>query len=329
MEKINIYFLKRNGKYFLSSESKDKIRNKKGVYIFYIEDGSVYIGQSTNLLDRMMAHKSSINTQKGKNYNSLKFYKHICENNFCFYLSVLIFPNDVDRRVLQNKEKELVISFKKYSKFSVLNETEGGNTVSDKVKVDITLYETKPVTNSYFIKMCKNKNLDPSLYERIDSGLKISGGRKLFYFKSSTETNDIKVDRGYNCKNPNSKPMEYYETNPFQIYNFKQICKRRCWNFEHFKIDFAYKKHGVNYFIAKYIGEDNSHKFQGMTYKIAESKYKSVVQMDLQENMICIYKSIIDAHNQTGINYNGISRCCSGKQKTCGGFIWRYHGRKN
>lgn len=37
------------------------------------------------------------------------------------------------------------------------------------------------------------------------------------------------------------------------------------------------------------------------------------------------YDSIIEASRQTGANATHISLCAKGKQKTCGGFIWRYY----
>lgn len=51
MEKIRLYFLKNNkNKYIIPKDIKDKIIGKKGVYIFYTSDDSVYIGQSMNIL---------------------------------------------------------------------------------------------------------------------------------------------------------------------------------------------------------------------------------------------------------------------------------------
>lgn len=55
MEKIRLYFLKNNkNKYIIPKDIKDKIIGKKGVYIFYTSDDSVYIGQSMNIFNRIL-----------------------------------------------------------------------------------------------------------------------------------------------------------------------------------------------------------------------------------------------------------------------------------
>jgi len=51
---------------------------------------------------------------------------------------------------------------------------------------------------------------------------------------------------------------------------------------------------------------------------------RSVVQLDLNNNVIAIYETGMEAYLKTGILNNCISRCCSGKRKTSGGFKWMY-----
>jgi group I intron endonuclease len=48
-----------------------------------------------------------------------------------------------------------------------------------------------------------------------------------------------------------------------------------------------------------------------------------VLQYDLNENLICLHESIIDAGKNTNINKKCISKCINGKVKTSGGFIWK------
>jgi group I intron endonuclease len=61
-----------------------------------------------------------------------------------------------------------------------------------------------------------------------------------------------------------------------------------------------------------------------------ENKYtsshcmKKVEQYDLENNLVCIYCSIKEASNRTKINESSISGVCRGKQKTAGGYIWKY-----
>lgn len=51
---------------------------------------------------------------------------------------------------------------------------------------------------------------------------------------------------------------------------------------------------------------------------------KQVIQYSLNGEFIAEYSSILDAQDKTGACYSSISRCCSGIQKTAGGFVWKY-----
>lgn len=51
---------------------------------------------------------------------------------------------------------------------------------------------------------------------------------------------------------------------------------------------------------------------------------KSICQYDNDENIIGVFSSMLEASLITGIGQANISGCCNGKQKTAGGYIWRY-----
>ena len=53
-------------------------------------------------------------------------------------------------------------------------------------------------------------------------------------------------------------------------------------------------------------------------------KSKAVVQYDLQGNLIAEFEGLRDAERQSGIWNQSIAACCKGKQKTAGGYIFRY-----
>ena len=58
--------------------------------------------------------------------------------------------------------------------------------------------------------------------------------------------------------------------------------------------------------------------------KVGKAHEKPVLQYDKNMNFIKEFKSIKQAMNETGVNNSSIGNCCSGKLKTCGGFIWRF-----
>lgn len=53
---------------------------------------------------------------------------------------------------------------------------------------------------------------------------------------------------------------------------------------------------------------------------------KPVRQFDIDMNLLHEWKSQSDAMRATGIDSSGIAKCCKGKLKKAGGYIWRYAG---
>ena len=52
---------------------------------------------------------------------------------------------------------------------------------------------------------------------------------------------------------------------------------------------------------------------------------KSIVQYSLNNEFVCLFSSITEAEMATGVDKGSISACCRGKNKTAGGFIWKYY----
>ena len=51
---------------------------------------------------------------------------------------------------------------------------------------------------------------------------------------------------------------------------------------------------------------------------------KSVLQFDKEMNLIGEYLSIRDAERRTKVVRSNIIKCCNGKVKSAGGYIWKY-----
>lgn len=56
---------------------------------------------------------------------------------------------------------------------------------------------------------------------------------------------------------------------------------------------------------------------------------KPILQCDKLMNIIAEYESLSEASRQTNIGFRNISTVCSGKNKTAGGYIWKYKELKN
>ena len=59
-------------------------------------------------------------------------------------------------------------------------------------------------------------------------------------------------------------------------------------------------------------------------FKKESHRNKSVSQYDLDNKLIYTFKSAADAHKITGVKRTKISHCANGRQKTAGGFIWKF-----
>lgn len=63
--------------------------------------------------------------------------------------------------------------------------------------------------------------------------------------------------------------------------------------------------------------------------KISESKYKPVLQYDLNGHYLNRFNSIKEASEILHIGHNNISSVCNGKdKKSTGSYIWRFESKK-
>lgn len=74
---------------------------------------------------------------------------------------------------------------------------------------------------------------------------------------------------------------------------------------------------------------DDCNEAKHVVYKKSGRAYKSVNQYDTDMNLIKTWNSITEAENKTNINRSNIIAVCNNKQKTAGGFIWRYNNDSN
>ena len=60
-------------------------------------------------------------------------------------------------------------------------------------------------------------------------------------------------------------------------------------------------------------------------YRCSKHSFKKVCQIDMiTKEIIKTYDSMKDAEKETNIKYQGISKCCRKKQKSAGGYLWKY-----
>lgn len=67
-----------------------------------------------------------------------------------------------------------------------------------------------------------------------------------------------------------------------------------------------------------------TYKYNSSYGKNATQRNQRIIQYDLQGNALKIWESMKEACEELGILHQGISACCRGKKKTCGGYAWTY-----
>ena len=73
------------------------------------------------------------------------------------------------------------------------------------------------------------------------------------------------------------------------------------------------------------IAHKNKPKSKETKHKMSLKKIKSIIQYDLNGNLIKEWNSIIEAKSWLG--KGDIQSCVLGKSKTSGGFIWKYKNK--
>lgn len=71
-------------------------------------------------------------------------------------------------------------------------------------------------------------------------------------------------------------------------------------------------------------GKDNFEFLIKVTVNSKNHYCKHIFMFDLNNNFIKEFASIKEASVETGILDSSLIRCCQNKQKTAGGYIWRY-----
>lgn len=78
----------------------------------------------------------------------------------------------------------------------------------------------------------------------------------------------------------------------------------------------------------KIVSEEARAKIRNYQLSNASSKYVSVLQYDLDNNLLNKFNSITEAAKSINKDTSHIVSCCKGNRKTAYGFIWRYEGKE-
>lgn len=170
--------------------------------------------------------------------------------------------------------------------------------------------------------MSYNKEIE--MYEGYIYKITNSINNKLYIGQTITTIQERWSNHKSDARTNHNHTVLYRAMNKYGIENFNiiEICKV-------FNVDKTELKNILNSLEIYYIKLYNSTN-RDFGYNITsggnnvDHMMKKVKQYDLYGNLIKIWDSMSEAADYYGTDRGLISSCCSGKIKTCVGFIWRY-----
>lgn len=303
--------------------------NLAGIYIIKNNvNGKCYIGQSVNLRSRIKDHIRNAKDLK----IDLPIYRAIKKHGFHnFTIDVIesftrdpIMPNDELIRILDQKEIYYIEKYKAY--------TEGYNCT---VGGDYGVLGLKMAEE-------QRKKVSQNTKELVAKG--VFGKRVYMYnfiekyyitaWTIKDAENITKLSRGNISKLCNNCYIRPYCKNFIAAFSNEELenKKKEC-------VKYLEDINNRNTNIRRANGtfyKGNSNWYKGMTSlnkgksmsseqknKIRESNIKYLVyQYDLDGNLIAIHNSIRDSSVAVNADYNSIRKACSGKARTCKGYVW-------
>jgi len=180
--------------------------------------------------------------------------------------------------------------------------------------IGYTHTETWKLNFSKKVKGKKKKPLSKEAKEKISNKLKgrnINNGHKIIQYDLSGNIINSYLSVNQAVKETNIKAIDMHLTNPEKYRTVGGFI-------------WMYKDKPNNYSLEERIKLANSRKKLPDSHSklISEKIKKNIIQCDKNNNLIQEWSSIKEARIK--LNINSISNCLSGKQKTAGGYIWKY-----
>lgn len=289
-------------------------------------NGRIYIGQSIDIYKRWKAHKH----KKYSGDNDCAIYKAFHKyglDNFSFNIVEECDPENLDDREIYYIEK--------YNSYlGGYNMTRGGNGLGFPLSEEIRRKTSRSKGGEEIIQLSLNGDYISEYFSiseveraldipheniiKVLNGQYKSAGGYVFVKKSLYSSN-----KSYVCKRDKDiRPVKQYTLDGIFVREYEnQII--------------ASDATGIcNVTISAVCRGDNIHKtaggyqwvFSGDEYRIRKiiPHERSVLQFDKNNNFIREYERVRDAAKSIGVTDGCIIGCCSGIQKTSGGYIWKY-----
>lgn len=202
------------------------------------------------------------------------------------------------------------------------------NTLKQRLKSHLS--ENSKTHKCFWIKKLKQKNLKPiiDIIEENISSYDDACLREIYYIEFYGKTCDLTNSASGGNKNKKMSPETCKKMSDAQIARFKihkrvllESTKKKLSKSTKLRMKDPKEREKLRISNKKY--EDSKTPEQKLNDILTQSN-KYVIQYDKSMNFINEYPSIREAVRQTGIDRSNISKCCKGKVKSAGGFIWKY-----
>jgi len=285
-----------------------------GIYKITNPKSKIYIGQSTNVHERWLSYMRLNCKPQPKLYKSFKKYgcsSHIFE-------------------IIEECEFDLLNERERYwqDHYDVLNRKEGLNCILTKTEVK------KPIVSDHTKNKIK-KTLKKFNEEKVNFIYQYNlSGECIKIWKNYNELqNSTEYNRGYISRCCNGRTDKAYEF----IWSYKEkVFSNEFLNKVSLTKSDKLKGHKHN--LGRKLTDEHKEKLRKSSINfrhtdetkniISISKFKPIIQFDLNGNQIKEWESATTAGRILKISSQNISKCCNMKIKTAYGFIWKFKQEK-
>lgn len=255
-------------------------------------NGKCYIGQSTNIEERLKAHKRS--KQNKPLYNAFKKYNI---NNFIF--EVL---EECKKDELSEREIYYIDLYKSSNSKYGYNLSLGGEghkeLVSERTRKKISKSKKGKLNPMYGVVQSKeSKKQQSESFKKTISNMP----------KEKLKKWHDKIGKKHKGKIVSQEQREKISNTLKEYFKDEEHRKR-----------LSEQRKGISMSLSTRI------KLSIIQQEKMKEYSKKVLQYDLKDNLIAEYDSLQEASKQTGSCKSGIGNCCNGKAYTCNGFKWKY-----
>lgn len=286
------------------------------IYCYTSPSGKKYIGQAKNFIKRHKGHISISNNVNSRAYNH-QFHKAIRKYGIENFKIDILEYNIKTKQELNEKEKFYISLYDTFR--NGYNSTlggDGGNTFVNKSEKEITEIRKKTSEKNKIQVVAININNIDDIY--IFDGI-IDASKKL---TSMLNENYESCNISRVCKyNHNQKEyIENHKTFRTKIKNMTFLYKNDYDLLSKQDIQII-----LNNVVINQLDRLNSDEAKTKRNESSKLRMIPIAQYDKNNNLIKIWNSGTTIQKETGINQSSIIRVCKEKQKTAGGFIWRYY----